>query len=510
MRFLGRSLTGLFLLALTFGLLAMAGNTVFDAVQVRMGQEGFERPARERVMAVNTMVVEMVDVAPVLTSFGEVRSRRTLDLRASAGGTLVELAEGFEEGGRVAAGELLARIDPVDAEAALDVARTDLAEAEAGLAEAERALVLAADDLASAEEQAALRAAALVRAVELRDRGAGTAAAVETAELTASSSRQAVLSRRQALANAESAVDRAKTTLARAGINLAEAERNLADTEIYADFAGTLSEVTAVVGGLVTNNERIAQIIDTDQLEVSFRVSTAQYARLLDARGQLLLTDVSITLDIMGVDLQTTGRITRESASVGDGQTGRVLFARIDAPKGFRPGDFVAVNITEPVLERVAVIPAAALGADGTVLVLGEEDRLSALPVELLRRQDDEVIVRARGLGGQTIVTERSPALGEGIRVRPIQPRASPDENTGEAQAATGGGGGGQGRGGFGGGGGGGEMITLDADRRAKLIAFVESNNRMPAEIRDNMLEQLKADEVPAQMVQRLESRMGG
>ena len=503
MRFLGRSLTGLFLLAVTFGLLAMGGKTIFDAVQVRMGQESFQRPARERVLAVNTMVVEQTDIAPVLTSFGEVRSRRTLDLRASAGGALIELAEGFEEGGRVEAGQLLARIDPVDAQSALDVAQTDLAEARAGLAEAERALILAQDDLASAEEQEALRAAALERANELRDRGAGTSAAVETAELAASSSKQAVLSRRQAMANAESAVDRARTTLSRAGINLAEAERNLTDTEIYADFSGTLTEVTAVVGGLVTNNERIARIIDTEALEVSFRVSTAQYARLLDENGQLLLTDVSITLDTMGVDLQTTGRITRESASVGDGQTGRVLFARIDAPKGFRPGDFVAVNITEPMLTRVAVIPAAAVGADSSVLVVGEDERLSAMPVELLRRQGEEVIVRARGLGGLTIVTERSPALGEGIRVRPSTPRAPPTGGAPQANARAGGD---NRAGGFGGG----EMIALDADRRARLIAFVESNNRMPAEIRDQMLEQLKADEVPAQMVERLESRMGG
>ena len=177
--------------------------------------------------------------------------------------------------------------------------------------------------------------------------------------------------------------------------------------------------------------------------------------------------------------------------------------ARIDEPKGFRPGDFVAVNISEPVLERVAVIPAAALGADGTVLVVGEDDRLSSFPVELLRRQGDNVIVRARGLDGMSIVTERSPALGEGIRVRPLTPR--PESSGPTAQVRPGGGGR---PGGFGVAGG--EMITLDADRRAKLIAFVESNNRMPAEIRDNMLEQLKADEVPAQMVERLESRMGG
>jgi hypothetical protein len=44
---------------------------------------------------------------PVLTAFGEIRSRRTLELRAPAEGQVVELAEGFEDGGAVSAGDVL-------------------------------------------------------------------------------------------------------------------------------------------------------------------------------------------------------------------------------------------------------------------------------------------------------------------------------------------------------------------------------------------------------------------
>lgn len=489
MRFLTRSLSGLFLLAITLGLLAMAGKTMFDAVQERMAEGDQQRPVRERVLAVTTITVEPQDVTPVLKSFGEIRSRRTLDLRAAVGGPLIELADGFEEGGTVTTGQLLARVDPADASATLAVAQADLAEAGAALAEAERALILAQDDLTSAREQSDLREAALSRAQELLDRGAGTNAAVETAELTASSAKQAVLSRRQALANAESTVDRARTTLARQQINVEEAQRNLADTEIYADFAGTLTQVTAVEGGLVTNNERIAQIIDTSALEVSFRISTAQYARLLDEDGSLVPTAITINLDNMGVDLATTGRITRESGSVGDGQTGRLLFAQIDQAKGFRPGDFVTVSVDEPILRNVAVLPATALAADGTVLYVDEDERLRSLPVELLRRQDETVIVRARAIAGRTVVSERNPALGEGIRVRPLAPRDTPAAAAEPAEP---------------------EMIELSDERRAKLIEIVENNTRMPEDVRNRMLTQLKEDKVPAQMIERLESRMGG
>ncbi len=487
MRFLRRSLVGLFLLSLTAGLLAWAGTTFYGALQTRWAQEAFAPEARERVFAVNVVTVEGSTITPVLVAFGEVRSRRTLELRASAGGRVIELAGGFEEGGRVEAGQLLVRIDPQDAQAALDIARTDLAEAEAEQRDAARSLELARDELTAAERQELLRDQALARQQNLSSRGVGTEAAVEIAELAASASRQAVLSSRQAIASAEARIDQGKTSLERSRIALAEAERGVADTEIYAGFSGTLADVAVVEGGLVSNNERLAEIVDADALEVAFRVSTSQYARLLDESGRLNGAEVTVLLDIFGVDLSTTGQITRESAAVGEGQTGRLLFARLDQAKGFRPGDFVTVRISEPALQDVALLPATAVGANETVLVVGAEDRLEEIAVPILRRQEDDVIVPATALVGKRVVTERSPLLGVGIKVRPI----SPDAENDSAAAET-------------------EMLELTPERRARLVAYIEANKGMPAEAKARVLAQLQEPMVPAQVVERIEARMGG
>ena len=470
-------------------MLAWAGNTFYGAVQVRQEQEDRPRQARERVFLANVVMVVPQTVTPVLTSFGEVRSRRTLDLRATAAGMIVELAEGFEEGGNVVAGQLLARIDPADAQAALVLARTDIVEAEAELRDALRGLELAGDELASAQDQVRLREQALTRQADLLARDVGTGAAVETAELAVSSAKQAVLSRRQSQAGAQARIDQANTALARRQINLDEAARALAETVIYAGFSGTLAEVSVVQGGLVTNNERLAQIVDAAALEVSFRVSTPQYLRLLDGDGRLLLSDVTISVDIFGVDLTTSGAITRESAVVGDGQTGRLLFARIADAKGFRPGDFVTVEIEEPPLERVVVLPSSAIDARPSVLVLGAEDRLEVVAVELLRRQGDDVIIRARGLRGSEVVSERSPLLGAGIKIKPI--RVGEGDAVASAADEP-------------------DMLELSDERRATLVAFIEGNSRMPAEAKERVLGQLNQDKVPAQVVARIESRMGG
>ena len=493
MQFLRRALVGLFLISLTLGLFAAAGNVFWGAVQERMNRETRERPARERVVAVNTVVVAPETIVPVFTAFGEVQSRRTLEVRAGVGGRIVELSEAFEDGASVTEGMLLALVDPTDAEAALDVARTDVAEAEAELRDAERTLALAIDELTAAQDQADLRRQARERQESLADRGVGTAAAIETAALAEASANQAVLTRRISVASAESRIDQARNGVARARIALERAERDLTDTEIRAAFAGTLAEVDLVAGGLVTQNERVATLIDPEALEVSFQLSTSQYARLLDKDGRLMPVPVRVTLDVLGLDLEAAGRISRVSAAVGEGQTGRRLFATLDSFPGFRPGDFVSVHVEEPALDDVARLPSTALDAAGTVLAVGEEDRLEVKAVELLRRQGDDVIVRAPELDGRKVVAERTPLVGPGIRVRDLSAERS-DEVAGAAAPGAPAN----------------DRIALTPERRAALIAAVEGNTRMPADAKERVLAQLKQETVPASMVERIESRMGG
>ncbi|EEW25178.1 efflux RND transporter periplasmic adaptor subunit [Rhodobacter ferrooxidans] len=489
MRFFGRSLIGLLLLALTLGVLALAGQTVVGAFQARLADAGPGGAAREREFTAAVVTVQPGVVVPELTVFGEVKARRMLELRAPGGGRVIWLAEGFEDGAAVAAGQALVRLDPAEATTARDLAQSDLAKVEAEVGEADRALVLARDALAAVQAQAALRALALARQNDLRSRGLGSEADVEAAALAASSADQAVLSARQALSQAETRVDLAATAVSRQRITLAEAERALAETEIRAGFAGRLSGVAVTTGGLVSPNERLADLIDLAALEVSFRLSTAQYARLSDATGGLLAAPVQIALDASGSKVVARGHLSRVGAAVGEGQTGRLVYAALDANPGagsgdLLPGDFVSVIIAEPALEGVFALPAAALGTGDRVLVLGPEDRLEEHPVQVVLRQGDSVILRAEALAGREVVSARSPLLGAGIRIRPTRgDTAAVDPEP---------------------------VVALTPERRAKLVAFVEANSRMPAEAKARMLEQLAQDQVPVQVVERLEQRMGG
>ncbi len=229
----------------------------------------------------------------------------------------------------------------------------------------------------------------------------------------------------------------------------------------------------------------MATLLDPSDLEVAFRLSAAEHARLLDGGAALGAAPVRAVLDVAGLDLVADGTVTREAAAVGEGQTGRRVFASLSGARGFRPGDFVRVEVEEPAIDGAVRLPASALSAQGDVLALGPEDRLEALPATLLRRQGDDVLVAAGELAGRRIVAERTPALGAGILVRALDPAGA----EARPQDAT---------------------VALEPERRARLVAYLEANDRIPSDVKSRMLTQLEAERVPVAMVERLESRMGG
>ena len=480
MRFLTRSLLAVLLAAVALGLLGLAAVTVRGALEERAAAERAAPMARERIFTARVVTIQPGEIAPELAAFGEVRARRMLELRAPFAGRVVEIAPGVENGAPVRAGQVLIRLDPADALAARDLAAADLRRAEAELRDAGRSLDLARADLAEAEAQADLRRRAYERRRTLQERGVATEAAIEEAELAFAAARAAVITRAQAEAQAEARLEAAETALERQRITLAEAERRLAETEIVAGFDGVLSDVAVVEGGLVGVNERLARVIDPDALEVAFRLSTAQYLRLLDDAAALIPAPGEAALDLGGHEIASPLRLARASPAVGEGQTGRLVYAELLAPRGFRPGDFITVRIAEPALQGVALVPATAVDAAGGVLVLSEDDRLEEGRVELLRRQGDMVLIRAHGLNGREIVAARTPLLGAGIRIRPQR-----DEAAAVPDAPA--------------------MVTLDPARRAALIAQVHANAFLPDQVRSRILDQLEADEVPAQLIERLD-----
>jgi multidrug efflux pump subunit AcrA (membrane-fusion protein) len=500
MRFLMRGLVGLALMAAMIGFAGFGAYRLYNAMTAE--ETVRQRPARERSYTVNVAELTPQTVAPVTSAYGEIESWRTLELRASSEGRLVEVASKFRDGAAVAEGELLLRIDPANADFQVLDAEAALADAEAQKAEAEEAIVGAEQELEAARRQLELRRQALDRQKQLRDKGYSTAVQVETEELGVASLEQSLSNRLQAVITARKRIERMELTVKRAKLALEDAQRVLEETTLTAPFSGYLSGVNATLGRRVSPSETLAELIDPAALEARFSLSTSEFSRLLDDSGALVKAPVTVILELGGRSIEVPGRIDRSAAVVSEGEAGRTLFASLDIGPGtvLRPGDFVEIAVREPELHRVAVVPSAAVTEDGRLLIVGEGDRIEEIRGKVLRRMGNEVVLADVPFGAD-YVRERLPQLGTGLKVTPRRAGDDPDGADGEAPEA------------------GlrpqtdgprpsGDLVALEPERRAELIARLNKSD-MPENRKARLLALLNKPMVPRDLIERIEQRAG-
>ncbi|MEM5585356.1 HlyD family efflux transporter periplasmic adaptor subunit [Roseibium sp. AS2] len=500
MRFLVRGLVGLALMAVMIG---FAGFGVYRLYGVMTAEETVrKRPARERSYSVNVAELTPQTVAPVTTAYGEIESWRTLELRASSEGRLVDVATKFRDGAAVAEGELLLRIDPANADFLVLDAEAALADAEAQKAEAEEAIVGAEQELVAARRQLELRRQALERQRQLKDKGYSTAVQVEAEELGVASLEQSLSNRLQAVITARKRIERMDLTVKRARLVLKDAQRVLDETTLTAPFDGYLSEVNATLGRRVSASEALAQLIDPAALEVRFSLSTSEFSRLLDDSGSLIKAPVKVMLQLGGRSIEVPGRVDRSAAVVSEGEAGRTLFASLEIEPGtvLRPGDFVKVEVNEPPLHDVALVPSAAVTEDGRLLVVGEGDRIDEIRSTVLRRMGNEVVLADVPFGAD-YVRERLPQLGTGLKVtarRSDDGGQAPADGTPvsvqepqpDAPRPSG------------------DLVALEPERRAALIARLTTSD-IPENRKARLLALLNKPMVPKDLIDRLEQRSG-
>jgi len=495
MRFLMRGLLGLALMAVMIGFAGFGAYRLYGAMTAE--ETTRQRPARERSYSVNVAELVPQTVAPVTTAYGVIESWRTLELRASSEGRLVDVASKFRDGAAVAEGELLLRIDPANAEFQVLDAEAAFADAEAQKAEAEEAIVGAEQELEAARRQLELRRQALERQKQLKDKGYSTAVQVETEELAVASLEQSLSNRLQAVITARKRIERMDLTVKRAHLALKDARRVLDETTLTAPFNGYLSEVNATLGRRVSPSETLALLIDPAVLEARFSLSTGEFSRLLDGSGNLIKAPVTVTLRLGGRSIEVPGGIDRSAAVVSEGEAGRTLFATLDIQPGtvLRPGDFVQVAVREPELANVALVPASAVTEDGRLLVVGEDERIVEIRATVIRRMGNEVVLTDVPFGAD-YVRERLPQLGTGLKVQPRRSdaRDAPVETPAAAQPGaprlSG------------------DLVALEPERRAALIAQLNKSD-LPDKRKARLLALLNEPMVPKDLIERLEERGG-
>lgn len=334
----------------------------------------------ERTWPVEVVAVRHGDYQPSLNLFGEVIAGRQSELRALVAGIVIDTGTNFREGAFVQKGELLLQIDPFEY-------RNDVEEQTALLTEATANVATRRRDLKRIEKL--------------------------YAENNVSE---------QALDDARLAVDQQQAIYEQRRIGLARAQRALADSRLVAPFAGVLSGVAVNTGKNLTANDKVADLIDTARLEVSFTLSNAQFGSIVESGESITGRPAEITWKVGDEELTYQATVERVGAEIDSTSGGVILYATItpDAQTLLRPGAFVSVRMQDKHYKNVLRAPDSALYDNNKVFVV-EDGRLAARTVQVVGHDGSEMLFRDSAKapindGDQVVITQIREG-GEGVRV---------------------------------------------------------------------------------------------
>ena len=490
MNFLLRSFLGLIILSITLGFLIFGSFVLIEALKKRSEKSDNRRFQKERVFAVNVETLNKQIASPKILSYGEIYSKRMLEIRPLVSGRLDYVSEKFVEGGYVKSGDILFRLNQKDYLNELEIAEIDLEDTKAQLSEAISKLDYANLEFEVSESQLNLRKNALDRQTQLAESGLITSSQLENTQLAYSSSKQQFLNKQNLVKSSKNAIDKLKIQLKRRSISIDKAKRNLDETEIKAPFDGIIASVNILPGSVINKNEKLGTLLDPNSLEVMFNLSANEFARVIDKDGKLLNLDITAYLKLSNNDIPFSGKIERINPEIMNIGSGRKLFASINLGenKTLRPGDFVVLEIKEPSLKNITVLPSSAVTIDGKIFILEEDNRLKEIEVTILRRQWNEVIVSGAPTDKEYVM-QRSPQLGNGLKIKPLRKKDREISNSVNLSKNN-------------------ELVTISPEKQKKLINILDKLDRMPKSVKDRLYEEINSGKIKAKTLKRLEKNM--
>jgi RND family efflux transporter MFP subunit len=256
------------------------------------------------------------------------------------------------------------------------------------------------------------------------------------AELDAGAARLAVDRARLVLEDRQKTVDRlgqlvqsgATTALQRqdadlalqtAKLELQSAERDLSDHKLLAPVAGYVGLVEPQAGDLVSSATKITRIEDRSSLIVDFRVPE-RVAALVAVGDPVEATAISTPGEVI------EGRIVAVDNRVDEGsRTLRVQATIGNAEDRLRAGMAFQINLVFTGADYPAVDPLAIQwGAEGAFVWVVRAGKAERVPITILQRTAEAVLIEAEFEPADLVVTEGVQALRPGAEVTVTSPRS--------------------------------------------------------------------------------------
>jgi HlyD family secretion protein len=391
-------------------------------------------------------LVESLAIGPFVrevTGTGVVEATQERALGFASGGTVAEVAVG--EGDRVAAGQVLARLDGAALERDVASLRSSLASARA---DAERLRAQQGIDrldlesaVAQGEDQRVRSARAaddaerdLVVAERLFEAGAASRDQVRGAEGTLDTARRSLAQAELALTTARSrltnldqlaAAQRAASAaqIAQLETQIANLQARLGDASIVAPFAGVVTALHAKSGDVV-GTQPVLTLADTSRLRVRGRFDENRAVDLRVGQGAVIVPDADASQRLAAVVERISPVAVREGGTAQ--VTVELTFdatVPLDATLA-RPGYTVTVRVRVRELADALLMPLEAITErDGEAFVYavdrGGSDggTVRRVPVQVLERNPTVAAVTGHLRAGDLIAVINLDALVDGAAV---------------------------------------------------------------------------------------------
>ncbi len=324
------------------------------------------------------------------------RTRSTL--LPEVAGMIVEVSPSFRPGGFFEKGEVLIKLDPVDYETAVTVAKAAVALAKVTLAEEE----------AKAEQS-------LENWKTLGRQGAPSELVTRAPQ-----------------------VARAKADVAAAEARVVKAERDAQRTIIRAPYAGQVLEQAADVGQYVGQGTVLGRIFATDFVEIRLPLPERESQHLQlperyrDANDTTAAAKVRLRTTAAGKTVIWEGRLVRVESALDAETRQTTAVAQIDNPFSKRAdgapplkiGQFVEAEIEGDALDDVFIIPRAAVRAGDEIILITAQNTLKRMNVEPVFGTEKQIVVAANSpkapKEGDVLCLTPIPFPADGARVSPV------------------------------------------------------------------------------------------
>lgn len=307
--------------------------------------------------------VQSAEQVDRITAIGDGRARRSVTVRSNAMGVITDLTQAA--GTVIKAGSVIARLQGEAEDIALAQARIRLEDAQTDK----------------------------VRVRQLQDRGAVSEVRLRETEV--------------ALRTAE--------------LTVRQAEFDLSQRQITAPITGWIGILDVEVGDRVNAQDRLVTITDRSDILIDFRVPERVVSRI--SAGQ------KITVTPLGLrSMILTGEVAAIDTVVDRASRTMLVQGRVaNADDLLRAGMAFSVSMTFPGETLLSIAPLAVQwSSDGPFVWAVREGKATPVPVALVQRNSDAVLVRSDGLSaGEDVVTEGVQTLRPGADVMPTNTQSS-------------------------------------------------------------------------------------